>query len=59
MQNEMEITIYLNHEAYTKGKPLYVVRVSVLDSLEVDYSTLLRAFRIIYGINCVVVFTCL
>lgn len=55
----MEISVYLNHEAYTKAKPLYVARVSVSDSLEVDYTTLLRAFHIIYGINCVVVFTCL
>ena len=55
----MEITVYLNHEAYSSRKSVYAARMVVFDSVEIDFSTLLRAMRLIYGSGCIVVFTCL
>lgn len=57
--NEMEITVYLNHEAYSSRKSVYVARMVVSDSVEIDFTTLLRAMRLIYGTGCIVIFTCL
>ena len=55
----MEISVFLNSEAYHSRKSVYVARVSVLDSLEIDYSSILRVMRVIYGNSAIVVFTCL
>ena len=54
-----ELSVYLNTEAYHSRKSVYVARVSVFDSLEIDYSSILRVMRVIYGNSCIVVFTCL
>ena len=55
----MEITVYLNHEAYSSHKPLYAARMVVSDSVEIDFTTILRALRLIYGSSCIVIFACL
>lgn len=55
----MEITVYLNHEAYCSNKSVYAARMVVSDSVKVDFTTILRAMRFIFGSSCVVIFTCL
>lgn len=54
----MEVRVYANMEAFSVSKPLFVRSVSVNDSVEADFSLILRALRVFFGNNVVVVFVC-
>ena len=49
----MEIKVFLNANA---EKPCYVRLIQMVDGVEIDFSLLLRAMRILYGTDCIVEF---
>lgn len=51
----MEISVYMNFEAFTGKKPVFARR---LDSSDVDFSMLLSALKVLFGDRCVVQFLC-
>ena len=49
----MEIKVYLNNSC---EKPTFCRIVNTIDGVDIDYTLLLRAMRILFGTECIVEF---
>lgn len=54
----MEVRVYSNMVAFNNNKAIFVRSIPVCDGLSVDYTSVLKVMRMLFGDGCIVVFLC-